>query len=76
MRVVALNGTNVIVAVAAVLAADLAAAEAELRLREHDDAAAFRRLVGERRELRAIGEQLRRDARRPGGTPPPGGCRA
>ena len=61
MRVVALKGMNVDVAVAVVLAADLAAANAELRLRQHDDAAALRRLVGERGELRAIGEQLRRN---------------
>ena len=66
MRVVALKGTNVIVAVPVVLAADLAAAQAELRLREHDDAAPFRRLVGQRRELRAIGELLERRRRRPG----------
>ena len=59
-----------------VLGADLAAAKAELGLGEHHDAPAFRRLVGERRELRAIGEQLAPTPRRPAGTPTPGGCRA
>ena len=53
MRVCAVNGTNVRAA-----ARDVALAQAELLLGEHDDAAPFGRLVGERRELRGVGELL------------------
>ena len=42
----------------------IALAELEALLREHDDAAAFRRLVGERGELRGVGQLLLADARR------------
>ena len=44
--------------------AELALAQAELLLREHDDRAALRRLVGERGELRDLGELALVDARR------------
>ena len=37
---------------------DFALAQAELLLGEHDDAAAFGRLVGERGELRGVGERV------------------
>ncbi len=46
------------------------------RLRQHDDAAALGRLVGERSELRRIGEVARAPRRAPAGTPSPGGCPA
>ena len=71
MRVCAENGTNV-----APSSRDLPLAEAELLLREHDDAAAFGRLVGERGELRRIGELALGDARRRQERRSPGGCRA
>ena len=44
--------------------AELALAQVEPLLREHDDRAALRRLVGERRELRDLGELALLDARR------------
>ena len=44
--------------------AELALAQAELLLREHDDRAALRRLVGERGELRHLGQLALVDARR------------
>ena len=56
--------------------AELALAQAEPLLREHDDRAAFRRLVGERGELRDLGQLALVDARRPAGTRRPAGCRA
>ena len=59
MRVWAENGTKV-----ASRLPRVALAQVEALLGEHDDAAAFRRLVGERRELRGIGELLLRDAGR------------
>src|SRR5262249_61583008 len=40
----------------------VALAEAVLLLREHDDAAPLRSLVGERRELRGVGEPFHRSA--------------
>ena len=55
---------------------EVAAAQLELLLRQHDDRAALRRFVGERRELRRIGELLLGRRRAPGGTPTPGGRRA
>ena len=39
---------------------DLAAAQVELLLGQHDDGAAFGRFVGERGELRGVGQALRR----------------
>ena len=57
MRVCAENGTKV-----APRARDVALAQAELLLGEHDDAAAFRRLVGKRGELRRVGELALADA--------------
>ncbi len=59
MRVWAVNGTKYGAAVAQVALADL-----EPLLREHDDAPALGRLVGERRELRRVGEVLLADAGR------------
>ena len=56
--------------------AELALAQVEALLREHDDRAALGRLVGERGELRDLGELALLDARAPAGTRPPGGCRA
>ena len=53
------NGTNCVLA-------ELALAEAEPLLREHDDRAALRRLVGERGELRHLGQLALVDARSPG----------
>ena len=55
MRVCAVKGTNV-----ALSALHVALADAVLLLREHDDAAALGRLVGERAELRGVGELLAR----------------
>ena len=43
---------------------ELASAQAVLLLGEHDDRAALRRLVGQRRELRGVGERRVADARR------------
>jgi cobalamin biosynthesis protein CobT len=43
---------------------DFAAAQVELLLGEHDDAAAFGRFVGERGELRGVGEPFAGDAGR------------
>ena len=40
------------------------AANAELLLRQHDDRPALRRLVGQRRQLRRVGQRLLGDARR------------
>ena len=57
MRVCAVNGTNV-----GAERVDVALAQAVLLLGQHDDAAAFGRLVGERGELRRVGELLDRDA--------------
>ena len=59
IRVCAENGTKV-----ALERLHVPLAQAERRLRQHDDAPAFRRLVGERRELRGIAEVARRDPRR------------
>ena len=42
----------------------LARAQSEFLLRQNDDAAALRRFVGERSQLRGIGQSLRLDARR------------
>ena len=61
MRVCAVNGTNV-----APSSCDVALADAELLLGEHDDAAAFGRLVGERGELRGVGELASRRRPAPG----------
>ena len=55
---------------------DVALAEAVLLLGQHDDAAALRRLVGERGELRRVGQLPLRPRPAPGGTASPGGCRA
>ena len=44
------------------MARELALAQPVLLLREHDDRAALGRLVGERRELRRLGELLLADA--------------
>ena len=49
IRVWAENGTSV-------APCEVALAEPELLLREHDDRASFRRLVREARELRGVGE--------------------
>ena len=57
MRVCALNGTNV-----RAERVDVALAEAVLLLGEDDDAPALGRLVGERGELRGVGELLDGDA--------------
>ena len=43
---------------------EIASAQLELLLREHDDGAAFRRFVGERRELGDVGKFARVDAGR------------
>ena len=51
MRVCAVKGTNV-----ACGSCSLARAHVELLLGEHDDAAALGRFVGERGELRGVGE--------------------
>ena len=61
MRVCAVNGTNV-----APQLVDVAAAEAVLLLGQHDDAAAFGRLVGQRGELRRVGQLARSSRRRRG----------
>ena len=61
MRVCAVNGHEVRAELVHV-----ALAQAVLLLGEHDDAAAFGRLVGERGELRRVGERARRRRRRPG----------
>ena len=53
-----------------------AGAQVELLLGQHHDAAAFGRFVGERAQLRGIGEAFRLDARRGDETPWPCGCRA
>ena len=53
-----------------------AAAQIEFFLRQHHDAAAFRRFVGERRELRGIGQSFRFDVRRGHEMRWPCGCRA
>ena len=54
----------------------VAAADAVFLLGEDDDRAAFRRLVGQRGELRRIGEVALVDAAAAAGTRSPGGCRA
>ena len=56
--------------------AELALAQAEPLLREHDDRAALGRLVGERRELRDLGQLGSRDAVDGDELRRPGGCRA
>ncbi len=48
---------------------DVAPAQAELLLGQHDDAAAFGRLVGQRGELGGVGQHPARRRRRPAGTP-------
>ena len=55
MRVCAVKGTNV-----RAERVHVALADAVLLLGEHDDAAALGRLVGERGELRGVGELLDR----------------
>ena len=50
--------------------------QAELLLGEDDDRAALGRLVGERGELRRLGEVARQDVRRRDRSRSPGGCRA
>ena len=57
MRVCAVKGTKV-----ALQLRHVAAADAVFLLGQHDDRAAFRRLVGERGELRRIGQFLLGDA--------------
>ena len=59
MRVCAENGTNT-----ASCAREVASAQPVLLLREHDDRATFGRLVGQRRQLRGVGERRLADARR------------
>ena len=71
MRVCAVNGTN-----AADLSAQLAAADAVLLLRQDDDRAPLRRLVGQRGELRRVGQLRIGDAADAARTRSPGGCRA
>ncbi len=58
MRLCAVNGMNF-----APQLVDVAAADAVFLLGQHDDGAAFRRLVGERGELRRIGKLLLGHAR-------------
>ena len=53
----------------------LAFADIEALLGQHHDAAALRRFVGQRSQLRDIGQLLLGDARRREEAPPPGGCR-
>ena len=60
MRVCAVNGTKVGVG----QFVQLAPAQAVFFLGQHDNAAAFRRFVGERRELRGFGHRFLRHARR------------
>ena len=60
MRVCAENGTNV-----AASELQVALAQLEALLGQHHDAAAFRRLVGQRGELRGVGQLLLGHARRP-----------
>ena len=55
MRVCAVKGTNV-----GAERVDVALAQAVLLLGQHDDAAALRRLVGQRGELRGVGQLLAR----------------
>ena len=71
MRVCAVNGTK-----RRAERRHVALAQVELLLGQHDDAAALRRLVGQRRELRGVGQLLLADARRRRRRPTPGGCRA
>ena len=71
MRVCAVNGTN-----SACSSRQVAAAEVEFLLGEHDDGAALRRFVGERGELRRIGELGFRHAAESAGIRSPGDCRA
>ena len=59
MRVCAENGTK-----SPAVCMDIALAQVELLLGQHDDAAAFRRFVGQRGELRGIGELRLGDAGR------------
>ena len=59
MRVCAVNGTN-----SACGCSDFAAAQAEFLLGQHHDAAALGGFVGERRELRGVGEAFYFDAGR------------
>ncbi len=55
---------------------NFAAADAILLLGEHDDAAAFGRFIGQRRELRGVGQFIARPRRERERTQSPGGCRA
>ena len=55
---------------------DVAAAQAVLRFRQHDDAATFRRFVGQRSKLCGIGQIRQRTRHRPAETPPPADCPA
>jgi hypothetical protein len=72
MRVCAEKGTKV-----RAERLDLALAQVELLLGEHDDAAAFGRLVGQRGELRDVGEFLfALTPVRAGRSRSPGGCPA
>ena len=70
MRVWAVNGMK------SARVGQLAAADAVLLLGQHDDRPALGRLVGQRRELRGVGQLASLDARQRAGTRWPGGCRA
>ncbi len=61
MRVWAENGTK-----SPCRAVQIALAQLEALLGEHDDAAALGRLIGQRGKLRGVGQLLLRDARRRG----------
>ncbi len=56
--------------------AELALAQPEPVLGEHDDRAALRSLVGQARELRGLGQRRLVDTGHRAGTRPPRGCRA
>ena len=56
--------------------AELAPAQAVALLGEHDDRAALGRLVGQRGQLRGLGQLALARRRPPAGTRSPGGCRA
>jgi hypothetical protein len=55
---------------------DVALAQIEALLGEDDDTAPLRRLVGERGQLRGVGELLFAETPRTGRKPRPGGCPA
>ena len=71
MRVCAENGTKF-----RAERAQVALAQIEALLGEHDDAAPFRRFIGERGKLRGIRQFLLRHARAPAETRVPADCRA